>query len=167
MDATLMRQQHRHAHGQNNGMNNHYSRLYLMAGLSFVAMFALMYAMVDRFSNVFFNLNQFYMVGLMVVPMILIELAVMRAMYPDKRLNAIIITVSVVALGLFWFGIREQAAIGNEQFLRSMIPHHAGAILMCQESRADDAEIKKLCENIIKSQTDEIALMREKLDRPN
>lgn len=144
-------------------MNNHYPRLYLMAGLSFVAMFALMYAMVDRFSNVFLNLNQFYMAGLMVVPMVLIELAVMRAMYSNGRLNTIIVIASIVALALFWFGIREQAAIGNEQFLRSMIPHHAGAILMCEETRANDAEIQKLCENIIKSQTDEIAQMRAKL----
>ena len=135
-----------------------------MAALSYVAMFVLMYAMVDRFSNVLINLNQFYMAGLMAAPMVLIELAVMRAMYPNNRLNAIIVAVSVVALALFWFGIRGQAAIGNSQFLRSMIPHHAGAILMCEESRANDAEIKKLCEDIIRSQKAEIAQMRAKLD---
>ena len=31
---------------------NHYGRLAIMAALSFVAMYALMYAMVDRFANV-------------------------------------------------------------------------------------------------------------------
>lgn len=153
----------KHATGHSQGTHKHYPHLYLMAALSYVAMFVLMYAMVDRFSNVFINLNQFYMAGLMAAPMVLIELLVMRAMYPNKRLNTIIVAVSVAALSLFWFGIREQAAIGNSQFLRSMIPHHAGAILMCEESRASDAEIKKLCEDIIRSQTDEIAQMRAKL----
>jgi hypothetical protein len=155
----------KHTTGEHQGMHKHYPHLYLMAALSFVAMFILMYAMVDSFSNVFINLNQFYMAGLMSAPMVLIELLVMRAMFPNKRLNTIIAVVSVVALLLFWFGIREQAAIGNAQFLRSMIPHHAGAILMCKESRANDAEIKKLCEDIIRSQSAEIAQMRAKLDQ--
>ena len=42
---------------------NHYGRLAIMAALSFVAMYALMYAMVDRFANVRPNLNQLYMAG--------------------------------------------------------------------------------------------------------
>jgi uncharacterized protein (DUF305 family) len=26
-----------------------------------------------------------------------------------------------------------QGAVGDDQFLRSMIPHHSGAILMCEQ----------------------------------
>jgi hypothetical protein len=150
-------------HGRRGG--NHYPHLYLMAALSFVAMFFLMYAMVDRFSNVFVNLNQAYMAGLMASPMVLIELVVMRAMYPNKRLNAIIMGASLLLLALFWILIRQQTAIGNTQFLRSMIPHHASAILMCEQLRADDAEIKQLCGEIIKSQNREIAQMKAKLEQ--
>jgi hypothetical protein len=40
--------------------------------------------MVDRFANVYPNLNQFYMAGLMAAPMVLIELALMGHMYPNK-----------------------------------------------------------------------------------
>lgn len=40
-----------------------YVRLGVMLFLSFLAMFALMYAMVDRFANVYPNLNQFYIVS--------------------------------------------------------------------------------------------------------
>jgi hypothetical protein len=36
-----------------------------MTVLMFMAMFALMYAMVDKLDNVFPNLNQLYMAGLM------------------------------------------------------------------------------------------------------
>ena len=38
--------------------------------------------------------------------------------------------LSLVALAVLWILIRQQAAITDRQFLRSMIPHHAGAILM-------------------------------------
>ena len=53
----------------------------------------------------------------------------------------------------------------DEQFLRSMIPHHAGAILMCQEASIEDQEIRELCRSIIASQQTEIDLMKAKLDQ--
>jgi len=65
----------------------HYVHMGIMTILMFIAMYALMYAMVDQFANVYSNLNQVYMAGLMTAPMILIELAVMRSMYEDRRLN--------------------------------------------------------------------------------
>jgi hypothetical protein len=162
---TMEHHDHQPKSGHASRGGNHYPHLYLMAALSFVAMFILMYAMVDQFSNVFVNLNQAYMAGLMASPMVLIELIVMRAMYPNKRLNAIIAGVSVFVLALFWILIRQQTAIGNSQFLRSMIPHHAGAILMCEQLQADDAEIKQLCGEIIKSQNKEIGQMKAKLEQ--
>jgi uncharacterized protein (DUF305 family) len=141
----------------------HYGRLLLMAVLSFVSMYVLMYAMVNRFTNVYINLNQFYMAGLMAAPMVIIELALMGAMYSDRKRNAVIIAASLVALGMFWMFIREQTAITERQFLRSMIPHHAGAILMCEEARIRDAEIKELCGAIVSSQQSEIDQMKAKL----
>jgi len=47
---------------------------------------------------------------------------------------------------------------------RSMIPHHSGAILMCEEAPIHDPEIKVLCEGIVKSQAEEIALMEAMLE---
>jgi uncharacterized protein (DUF305 family) len=134
-----------------------------MTGLSFAAMYLLMYAMVDRFDNVYGNLNQAYMAGLMAAPMVLIELAVMRSMYTDKRRNAVFAGVATLVLVLFWLGIRQQAAIGNAQFLRSMIPHHAGAILMCQEAPVDNPAIGALCKDIVASQQAEIDQMKRLL----
>src|SRR5918996_562215 len=136
--------------------NTHYIRLGAMAILSFIAMFVLMYSMVDVFANVFVNLNQFYMAALMAAPMVLIELALMSAMYPNKKWNVVIGAISAVALILFWFCIRQQVAISDKQFLRSMIPHHAGAILMCEKASMHDPEIKQLCHEIISSQRREI-----------
>jgi uncharacterized protein (DUF305 family) len=134
-----------------------------MTVLSFISMYIFMYSMVDKFSNVYSSLNQLYMAGVMTAPMVLIELAVMGAMYKDKKLNAIIALVSVIALIAFFAMIRAQTFVGDEQFLRSMIPHHAGAVLMCERAPVQDAEIKKLCQTIIAGQQEEIAQMKAKL----
>jgi uncharacterized protein (DUF305 family) len=144
---------------------NHYHKLLIMAILSFIAMYILMYAMVNVFGNVFNNFNQFYMAGLMTAPMIVIELFLMGSMYKNKRQNAVIIAVSVIVGILFFILIRQQTAITDKQFLRSMIPHHAGAILMCEQSPISDAEIKELCQSIIISQQSEIDQMKAILDR--
>ena len=144
---------------------DHYSKLYLMVALSFVAMYILMYSMVDAFSNVYNNVNQFYMAGLMAAPMMAIELLVMRAMYRNRRLNTMLLVASLLATAVFFFGIRRQVVVSDAQFLRSMIPHHAGAILMCQEAAITDSTIQELCRNIVTSQQDEISQMKRLLQR--
>jgi hypothetical protein len=141
----------------------HYGRLLLMAALSFISMYVLMYAMVNTFANVYLNLNQFYVAGLMAAPMVVIELALMGAMYSDRRKNVVIVAVSLGALSVFWVFIRQQTAITDRQFLRSMIPHHAGAILMCEEAPIRDLKIKELCAAIVSSQRSEIDQMKAKL----
>ena len=143
--------------------NNHYRHLLIMAALSFASMYVLMYAMVDSFGNVYANFNQVYMAGLMTAPMVVIELLVMRGMYHDARRNAAIIGASIVAGIAFFMLIRLQTGISDRQFLRSMIPHHGGAILMCEEAPISDPEIRTLCRSIISSQQSEINQMRAKL----
>ena len=142
-----------------------YVRLAGMTLLSFVSMYILMYAMVNSFANVFNSINQVYMAGLMAAPMVLIEIVLMRSMYSDQRLNLWIAAGSVLALILFFVAIRQQAAVTDRQFLRSMIPHHAGAILMCEQAPIQDQQIKDLCKSIISSQQSEIAKMKALLDR--
>jgi uncharacterized protein (DUF305 family) len=146
-----------------NMSGDHYRHLLIMAVLSFISMYILMYAMVNTLNNVFNNFNQFYMAGLMTAPMVLIELFVMRSMYQNKGRNALIIVVSIIAALVFFLLIRQQTAISDKQFLRSMIPHHAGAILMCEQASVEDAEIKELCGAIISSQQAEIDQMKAKL----
>ena len=140
-----------------------YQKLFVMAVLSFICMFVLMCAMVDSFSNVFSNVNQFYMAGLMTMLMVIIEVAVMGAMYMNKKLNVLLIAVHAVALIAFFICIRHQSAVSDKQFLKSMIPHHGAAILMCNEASIKDPEIKELCRNIIKNQQAEIDQMKAKL----
>ena len=128
-------------------------------------MYGLMYAMVDRFENVLPNVNQLYMAGLTTAPMVLIEILIMRSMYPSRRMNAIAFGLSLV-LGLGCLvGIRRQAGVGDEQFLKSMIPHHASALLMCEEAALTDPEIEELCRKIRAGQQAEIDQMRAILAR--
>ena len=135
-----------------------------MAVLSFITMYVLMYSMVDRFENIFLNINQFYMAALMASPMIIIEVLLMSGMYKNKSRNSIIIITSVIALAGFFVMIRQQTAVSDRQFLKSMIPHHSGAILMCEQADLQDPEIKKLCEEIIANQQREIEQMKTKLN---
>jgi hypothetical protein len=143
--------------------SHHYRHLLIMTALSFAAMYLLMYAMTDRFANVYNNINQVYMAGLMAAAMVLIELAVMRGMYPRRTWNIAIAAAGIIALAAFWALIRDQGAVGDRQFLRSMIPHHASAILMCEKAPIRDAEIRQLCQSIVASQADEIRQMKAKL----
>ena len=145
----------------------HYRNLALMALLSYGAMYWLMYAMVDRFANVYPNFNQAYMAGLMTAPMIVIELLLMRAMYSNRRWNAAILVGSLVLFAGCFLAIRSQAGVADQQFLKSMIPHHAGALLMCEEASLKDPEIKALCDGIKAGQQSEIDFMKAKLSELN
>jgi len=137
----------------------------------FLVMYALMYAMVDRFAHVYHSLNQVYMAALMTGAMVLLELLLMRHMYPDRSRNLVVAALSLIVIGVSWFGVREQWGIGDRQFLRSMIPHHSGALRMCGQAKIVDERIRALCGEIRSSQQREIDLMTQLLaesdpDRP-
>ena len=151
------------AHG---GHGKHAYKLFaLNMLLSFVAMYFLMFTMIDTFADFFNNLNMAYMALTMLAPMGAIMLATMPRMYPNKQLNiglyAMLAIVFVAALA----GIRTQSAIGDRQFIASMIPHHSGAILMCREADITDSELAALCDGIEQGQRQEIEQMHTILDR--
>jgi len=148
----------RHHHGMS------YRKFILMVLLSFIAMYVLMYAMVDRVENALPNINQLYMAGLMTAAMAIIEVLLMGKMYRSRKTNGIIVLVSLVALVTFWSGIRQQAAVTDRQFLKSMIPHHAAAVLMVKRAKLSDPEIQRLARGIIEAQEKEIAFMKQKLE---
>ena len=133
-----------------------------MAIMSFVAMYILMYAMVDSFQNAYINVNQLYMVFMMTGAMMVIEICVMQSMY-TKKVKIIVVSVSIVVIVLSFLFIRNQTAISDTEFLKSMITHHASAILMCEKATLKDPDIKKLCSDIISSQQSQINWMKSKL----
>ena len=145
--------------------HHHYARFFAMTFLSFLAMYAFTYSMVFRWDDVHPSLSRGYMAALMTAPMVSLEMALMGGMYPRKKLNVAIMVAGVVAMVGFWAAIRTEAGVGDVQFLKSMIPHHSGAILMCDRAALTDPEILELCRSIVESQQREIEQMNRILAR--
>ena len=121
--------------------------------------------MIHTSSDFVHNLNFMYMAALMTAPMLVLEIVLMRAMYPQKMLSILVVAVGIVLLIGSFLLIRQQTAIDDRAFLKSMIPHHSGAILMCQESSIQDPEVRALCNSIVQGQQQEIDQMRAILER--
>lgn len=138
-----------------------------MAAIHFSIMYLVMFTMIDGLHHFQHNLNMAYMAVMMTAPMLLLEVIMMGKMYENKRALGAIAVASVFAFVLFFAFMRQQTAIGDRQFLRSMIPHHSGAILMCGRSNLSDPEIKRLCDQITSSQREEISQMEQILRRLN
>ena len=128
-------------------------------------MYVVMFVMIENRDSFYNNLNMFYMTVMMAAPMVVLMILAMQHVFASRTANRAIIVLSVAAfLGSFAM-IRSQTAIGDRAFLRSMIPHHSGAILMCREASLRDPEIRTLCSEIVRSQTSEIAQMKRILAR--
>ncbi len=154
-------------HGQMNTemMRKHYMMLGLNLLISLAIMYLVMFAMIWTWGEFTHNINFFYMALMMWAPMGGLMLLTMPMMYQNKKLNMVLHITFAAIFILSFVGIREQGLVGNNQFLRSMIPHHSGAILMCEEAAISNPEIKQLCEEIIVSQKSEIAQMKALLER--
>ena len=147
-------------------MQSHYRMLGLNLLASFVIMYLVMFAMIDGIADFYNNINMFYMTLMMVAPMAILMLAMMGSMYPNRRLNLALYAVFAIVFVAAFLAIRTQTAVGDQQFLRSMIPHHSGAILMCREAALTDPELVALCGRIERSQREEIDQMNAILARP-
>ena len=146
-------------------MKNAYASLALQTVVSGIVMYLVMFVMIDGPGSFYNNLNMFYMTLMMIAPMVVLMILAMRHMFPSKTANAALLIGAVVAFVGSFALIRTQATIGDVQFLRSMIPHHSGAILMCREAKLGDPEIIALCEGIKQSQAEEIDQMKAILAR--
>lgn len=107
------------------------------------------------------------MAVIMTAPMLILEVWLMGKMYENKKALLTITVLSVIALIVVFLFIREQTFIYDKPFLKSMIPHHSSAILMCEKASIEDREIKELCDQIVKTQREEINQMNKILDRLN
>ena len=141
-------------------MKNGYVSLAVQTLISGIIMYLVMFVMIDGLDSFYNNLNMVYMTLMMVAPMVVLMILAMGHMFPDKKANAAILAVSLLAFVGSYGLIRTQTTIGDTAFLRSMIPHHSGAILMCREAKLKDPEIRKLCDDIIVSQRREIDQMK-------
>lgn len=142
-----------------------YIMFWINMALGLVVMYVVMFSMIDGMDDFRNNLNMFYMAVTMWAPMGIFMLLTMPGMYPNRRVNlALHILFAVLTVGSFW-ATRSQAQIDDRQFVKSMIPHHSGAILMCREASLSDPELTSLCQEIMAAQREEITQMEQIMAR--
>lgn len=142
-----------------------YRNLAIELAIDFAIMYFVMYTMIESVGHLYLNVNNAYMTLMMVAPMAVVMLVSMRSMFRLQKWNIAIAVAAAAVFALGFVGMRTQAAVGDRQFLRSMIPHHSGAILMCEEASLTDPEILSLCRDIVAAQKAEIAKMEQLLAR--
>lgn len=136
-----------------------YMLLWVNMALSLVVMYVVMFSMIDGWGDFWNNLNMFYMAVTMWAPMGIFMLLTMRGMYPSPRVNLALYLLFAVLTVSSLGATRSQALIDDRQFVKSMIPHHSGAILMCREASLSDQELISLCQKIMGAQRAEIIQM--------
>lgn len=142
-----------------------YRKFAIILSVNLVVMFVLTMAFVEQADHFYINLSNAYMALLMLSPMAMLMLVLMGGMLPNKNLNMVLLVgFGLLFAGALWLG-RAETFVGNEQFLKAMIPHHSRAILVCEQASITDPEIVQLCRQIIESQRREITQMQQMLTR--
>lgn len=151
--------------GSGHGSARMYVKFAAILLVSLGLMWVLSMSMIRTIDHFYFNLSNFWMALLMVSAMAIVMVVGMWSMFANRKANiAMLVGFAVLFAGVFALG-RTETFVGDEQFLKSMIPHHSRAILVCQESTITDPEIVELCDQIVQSQQEEISQMQSILDR--
>ena len=146
-------------------MKMSYGRFAAMIGTATVIMFGLMYSTVYALDHVTWSETRSYMALYMGAVMAIVMLGFMWKMYPNKRTNVGIVIGAAVVIAGGLFLARSQETVQDVSYMRAMIPHHSSAVLMCEEAAITDPEIVALCDQIVKSQLEEISQMKAILAR--
>lgn len=139
---------------------NPYVRFALMIATSTVVMFGLMYLNTYQASHVFFSETRVYMALIMGASMAIIMLSFMLGMHKSTRVNvAIYLSSAALLAGALWL-VRSQATIEDVSYMRAMIPHHSIAILTSERATITDPRVRRLADQIIQTQRQEIEQMK-------
>ncbi|MEO7529757.1 MAG: DUF305 domain-containing protein [Sediminibacterium sp.] len=157
--------ENKNVHAEKSNMMMSYKMFSLMMAISFIIMYIVMFLNVDKLDHYHTSATRMYMALLMVAPMAVVMMLMMDKMYPNKKWNTSIIIGSVVLFGVILTALRTQTPISDVQYMKAMIPHHSSAIMVSKHANIKDPEVKKLSEEIIKSQEEEIAQMEVILKR--
>jgi Domain of unknown function (DUF305) len=138
-----------------------YLRFGAMILTATVVMYGLMYLNTYSTDHVFFSQTRMWMAVVMGSTMAFLMLAFMWNQYKDRRLN-IAIALSSVAIfaGALWL-VRSQATVGDVSYMKAMIPHHSIAVLTSERAHIREPRVRKLADQILHTQVEEIAEMKE------
>ncbi len=142
-----------------------YTNFILMLTASFIAMYVTMYLNTYQFDHVYFSLTRFYMTCMGISAMALIMLGFMLNMYTDKKKNMAIVIGSLLLFASSLTLVRTQTPVGDVLYMKAMIPHHSIAILTSERAKLKDPEVRKLADEIIEAQQEEIAEMKALINK--
>ena len=148
-----------------NKKHNPYPKFALIMAVSFVIMYLVMFLNVAEIDHIYNSLTRFYMTTLMIATMAISMLLFMWKMYPNRNTNIAIIAFATVSFFGTFYLLRTQTPVSDIQYMKAMIPHHSSAIMTSSNVEFEDAEVKKLAENIIIAQEKEIKQMKEIINR--
>jgi hypothetical protein len=144
---------------QKHSMKMGWGRFAAMIATSTIVMFFLMYQLVYRFEHVHFSLNRALASLVMACVMTVVMLAFMWPMYEGKGTRIAILGFAIVGGIVLLYVNRTQAAVGDVEFMKAMIPHHSIAINNARRASISDPRVRRLADGIIESQVREIAEM--------
>lgn len=144
---------------------NPYVKFAIIIAVSFIIMYLVMFLNLAEFNHVYNSITRVYMTILMISSMTVSMLLFMWKMYPNKKINFVIITFGTITFFGTLFLLRTQTPISDVQWMKAMIPHHSSAIMTSNNVDFKDPEVKKLADDIIVAQEKEIAQMKEMMER--
>jgi peptidoglycan/LPS O-acetylase OafA/YrhL len=140
-------------------MSTSYIRFAAMIATSTLVMFGLMYLNTFAADHAWFSQTRMWMALYMGAAMAAVMLSFMLGMYRNTRLNAAIFAAAAVVFAVSLYLVRSQNTVGDEAWMKAMIPHHSIAILTSSRARLDDPRVRDLADGIIETQRLEIAEM--------
>lgn len=156
-----------HAAGQDDGARQRmmYLRFAAMIVTSTAVMYALTYTNLFSFSHARVSVERAYMAVLMGAAMAIVMLGFMwGSMYKNLKVNIAIIAAAVVVGGAAFMMSQTQTLVGDDAYMKGMIPHHSIAILTSERADIDDLRVRELADGISQTQVEEISEMEWLLD---
>jgi uncharacterized protein (DUF305 family) len=123
-------------------------------------MLGLMYLNTYQLNHIYFSETRTYMAIIMGSAMGVIMLSFMLHMYTNRHKNIAIFIASGLVFVLALWLVRSQATVEDVSYMKAMIPHHSIAILTSERARITDPRVRKLADQIIESQREEILEMK-------
>ena len=142
-------------------MKNSYARFGAMIATSTIVMFGVMYLNVYQLDHIFFSESRAYMALIMGATMAGIMLSFMLNMHTNRGVNIGIYAGSIVVFALALWLARSQATVEDVSWMKAMIHHHSIAILNSENANISDPRVRELADQIIESQRQEIAEMKQ------
>ena len=137
-----------------------WSTFAVMIAVSTTVMFGLMYLNTYQADHVFFSQTRMWMALYMGAVMAAIMLAFMWTMYRGQGTKIAVMIASALAFAGSLYLVRSQQTVGDEAWMKAMIPHHSIAVLTSSRAHIRDQRVRELADSIIEAQVREIEEMK-------